>query len=151
MTSYVMIKRDLYECPSHLGYTGIRDNAGQWDDEYILAECVDVRDAYDPKELEHYALPFDKAPEFTKTSFHDLNEAHLRGKITELQAANDNLREALTPSGSTKAAYHGEFKFSQTAVDEDGDEYSYSVYVPWTTVKEIMAAIAKRAGIKEAA
>lgn len=57
----------------------------------------------------------------------------------------ERLREALTPSGATKAAYHGEFKFTQYGRDDDGDDYSYETYVPWTTVKEIMAAIRARA------
>jgi hypothetical protein len=63
------------------------------------------------------------------------------------------LCEALTPSGDTKAAYHGEFKFDVPldGYDEDGEilEGLKSVYVPWTTVKEIMAAILRRAeGVK---
>ena len=57
----------------------------------------------------------------------------------------ERLKEALTPSGATKAAYHGEFKFTQYGRDDDGDDYSYETYVPWTTVKEIMAAIRARA------
>lgn len=50
------------------------------------------------------------------------------------------LREALTPSAATKTAYIGEFSWSD-------DCYGGSVTrtVPWTTVKEIMAAIRKRA------
>jgi hypothetical protein len=59
------------------------------------------------------------------------------------------MREALTPSAETKAAYHGEFKFSVTVrdIDHDGDEFEShrDVLVPWTTIKEIMAAIAARA------
>lgn len=56
-------------------------------------------------------------------------------------------REALTPSGDTKAAYMGEFAFKQTHLDEFGDEHTVKTYVPWTTVKEIMAAIRERAGL----
>ena len=55
--------------------------------------------------------------------------------------------EALTPSGDTKAAYIGEFSFSLTRIDGNGDEYSEKVYVPWTTIKEIMAAIRNRAAL----
>jgi hypothetical protein len=55
--------------------------------------------------------------------------------------------EALTPSGDTKAAYHGEFHFTLTRIDEAGDEYFERVYVPWDTTKEIMAAIRTRAAI----
>jgi len=56
------------------------------------------------------------------------------------------LQEALTPSGETKAAYIGEFSFNIPDVDEDGNEVQRQVSVPWTTVKEIMAAILKRSG-----
>lgn len=59
------------------------------------------------------------------------------------------LREALTPSGDTKAAYHGEFKFSMNGgrENEDGEweEFTQDVPVPWTTIKEIMVAISERA------
>lgn len=55
------------------------------------------------------------------------------------------MREALEPSGDTKAAYMGEFKISLHRTDEAGDEYTEDVTVPWTTIKEIMAAIKARA------
>ena len=61
----------------------------------------------------------------------------------------ERLREAITPSGDTKAAYMGEFSFTimQTEEDEDGDmvDRPVNVLVPWTTIKEIMAAIGARA------
>lgn len=64
------------------------------------------------------------------------------------------LREALTPSASTKAAYIGEFSFmvDDLGVDEDGDtfECQREITVPWTTVKEIMAAISARAALNGA-
>lgn len=53
--------------------------------------------------------------------------------------------EALTPSGHTKAAYIGEFSVELPDTDEDGSEYRRSINVPWTTIKEIMAAIKLRA------
>lgn len=56
-----------------------------------------------------------------------------------------HLIAALTPSAETKAAYIGEFSFKidTVDVDEDGEafECDLEVTVPWTTVKEIMAAI----------
>lgn len=68
--------------------------------------------------------------------------------IAALEASGHaDLEEALTPSGDTKAAYMGEFAFSLTRVDEAGDEYPEKVYVPWTTIKEIMAAIRERAAL----
>ena len=62
----------------------------------------------------------------------------------------DALLEALTPSGDTKAAYMGEFSFLQTMTDNDGDEVMVKTYVPWTTIKEIMAAIRERAALAPA-
>lgn len=50
------------------------------------------------------------------------------------------LTEALTPSAETKAAYMGEFEFTIP----DGPE-NRTVTVPWTTIKDIMAAIRTRA------
>ena len=67
----------------------------------------------------------------------------------DLRAENERLREALTPSGDTKAVYMGEFTFGVTEVDEDGDEVSRKVYVPWTTIKDIMAAILARAALQD--
>lgn len=56
-----------------------------------------------------------------------------------------SLEEALTPSADTKAAYIGEFSFTRAVRDQDGHEDWEPVKVPWTTVKEIMAAILGRA------
>lgn len=57
------------------------------------------------------------------------------------------IEEALTPSADAKGEYIGEFKFNIDAVDENGEECTREVTVPWTTTKEIMAAIRKRGGI----
>jgi|GEM_PF-6319330 len=70
--------------------------------------------------------------------------------IADLTAKNERLREALEPSGSTKAAYSGEFKFSITEYDDEMDEdYEREIAVPWITVKEIMKAISARAALQE--
>lgn len=144
MIKYVLLKRDLYENPGHRGYTGIRDKAGTWPADDFASHGIPIKEKYTPKERDSYAIPLDVAPEFTNECFHDLSLAHLRGKI-------DRLTEALTPSGATKAAYIGEFSFDIEDRDEDGEECSRNVVVPWTTVKEIMAAIRSRAEMKEAA
>ena len=144
MTLYVLLKRDLYECPGHQGYTGIRDKAGRWAEEEVRAAGYSIGNVYNHSYRELYAIPLDVAPEFTNECFHDLSLAHLRGKVERLQ-------EALTPSGATKAAYIGEFSFGIEDRDEDGDECTRNVVVPWTTVKEIMGAIRDRAEMKEAA
>jgi hypothetical protein len=71
--------------------------------------------------------------------------------LNKLEATTDveRLIEALTPSLQTKAAYIGEFSFS---IDEQSDdqmcEVTRKVDVPWTTIKEIMAAIRARAALK---
>ena len=57
----------------------------------------------------------------------------------------DRLREALTPSAETKAAYMHEFRMTIPGVGDDGAEYTRTVNIPWTTIKEIMAAIRNRA------
>jgi len=65
------------------------------------------------------------------------------------------LREALTPSGDTKAAYSGEF-FERVEIanpmfedneDDEPETIMQSVPVSWTTIKEIMAAISARAAL----
>ncbi len=53
----------------------------------------------------------------------------------------DRLVKELTPSIETKAAYMGEFSYRAEQIDEDGESQPVTYYVPWTTVKEIMAAI----------
>lgn len=55
------------------------------------------------------------------------------------------LEEALTPSVATKAAYMGEFSFDTREIDEFGDERRCKVYVPWDTIKQIMAGIREHA------
>ena len=71
-----------------------------------------------------------------------------RDRHATLTAERDALREALTPSAETKSAYIGEFKFSIPIALEDGEEGSQPVVVPWTTVKEIMAASRARAALR---
>ena len=72
----------------------------------------------------------------------------LEAAYIEQAAEIERLREALEPSGSTKYAYSGEFEFTQVGFDEDGDEVHQGVTVPWTTIKDIMAAISARAEAK---
>jgi hypothetical protein len=76
-----------------------------------------------------------------------LTEAATELATLKLQLAERD--EALTPSAETKAAYMGEFSFviPQAQEDEHGEavEVDQRVYVPWTTIKEIMAAIRARA------
>ena len=64
------------------------------------------------------------------------------------EAEAERLREALKPSGATKAAYIGEFSFGFPVFDEDGHDVMRNVNVPWTTIKEIMSAIRARAALE---
>jgi hypothetical protein len=66
------------------------------------------------------------------------------------EAREAKLREALTPSGDTKAHYSGEFSISvYDGLDEDDAEQWRNVLVDWTTIKAIMATIRARAALQE--
>ena len=67
--------------------------------------------------------------------------AAARVLLREKDAEIERLRAALTPSAETKAAYMGEFTIPLPDRDEDGNEVMRSINMPWTTIKEIMAAI----------
>jgi hypothetical protein len=69
-------------------------------------------------------------------------------EYSALRAENARLREALTPSAETKAAYIGEFHMVTDYVNEFGDSVFTKYTVPWTVIKEIMAAILKRGSTK---
>lgn len=75
--------------------------------------------------------------------------AKFGGQYAEAADEIERLRAALTPSVDTKAAYMGEFQFKLPDWDEDGNEVMRNVNVPWTTIKEIMAAIKARAALEE--
>lgn len=81
-------------------------------------------------------------------------EAYEAQKAAETALAAERAKvaklvEALTPSGETKAAYMGEFSIPFPTVDADGNEVMLRPNVPWTTIKETMAAIRARAAITE--
>jgi hypothetical protein len=59
--------------------------------------------------------------------------------IRELVGRCKRYEEALTPSGDTKAAYHGEFLM------DDPQDSGRDIMVSWTCIKDIMKAIAARA------
>ncbi|PKR57488.1 hypothetical protein [Thalassospira lohafexi] len=65
--------------------------------------------------------------------------------LRDLLIENARLRAELEASCETKAAYIGEFSFGFPVWEEDecGEpvEVMRNVNVPWTTIKEIMAAI----------
>lgn len=77
-------------------------------------------------------------------------EAEARAEKAE--AENVMLHEATTPSVATKQAYMGEFSFSGTQQfwnddTEEWETHEQKIFVPWTTIKEIMAAISARAAL----
>lgn len=59
------------------------------------------------------------------------------------------MEEALTPSADTKAAYIDEFSHNVRCISDEGEEQMFTATVPWTTIKEIMAAIRARAALDE--
>lgn len=66
--------------------------------------------------------------------------------IIDLIEENRALREALTPSAETKAAYISEVVFETISDDdEDGLPVPVKRYVHWTAIKELMTLIRKRA------
>ena len=74
----------------------------------------------------------------------DLNAAALAERDA-LRARVERLEEALTPSGDTKAEYISEFYHTiELSHPGLGTEHR-RISVPWTTIKEIMAAIHARA------
>lgn len=68
----------------------------------------------------------------------------LLSELKSLREEVEALRAALTPSAETKAAYMGEFRF-KFSVRWEGEEIDFMPTVPWTTIKEIMAAIQRQA------
>ena len=68
--------------------------------------------------------------------------------LTSLIDRVDRMDRALTPSAETKAAFLGEFQFSVAELCDDGHEVVVTHTVPWTTIKEIMAAIRARQALQ---
>lgn len=108
-----------------------------WPDGIVLDRVADCEGGYNPIE--------DAAFITTLVNAYRAGELVHATTLAAKDAEIARLKEALTPSGNTKAAYHGDFKFQIALRDEDGEEYSHDVFVPWTTVKEIMKAIKARA------
>lgn len=105
-----------------LGYTYMKDKAGRFSfEEAQYAERMD-----DVHVLDEVSAP-NVAPEMDGYAL--------------LEQRYEALTNATTPSAETKGAYIGEFSFVIQEMDEDGEERPRKVTVPWTTVKEIMAAI----------
>lgn len=88
---YVLIKRDLYWRPMSAGYTGIKKEAGRFTSEVegkVSAYPIlpDYTPSYGHEDV--YAIPIEKAPEFTR-SCDDFQ------KIQVLMKDREELRHAL--------------------------------------------------------
>lgn len=81
------------------------------------------------------------------SAFIDDHVANAIRQRNDAEASLAAAREALTPSGDTKAAYMGEFYITVDSMNEEGEDESQHVSVPWTTIKEIMASISARAAL----
>jgi hypothetical protein len=71
-----------------------------------------------------------------------------RERATKAEAEVVRLREALTPSGDTKAAYIGEIKERIMQVDEFGDERWINHTISWDATKATMKMITDRAALR---
>lgn len=99
-----------------------------WDVQQLHADARRIMREYSPDEV-------------TRT---EVRVEEVRDQATEIA----RLREALTPSGDTKAAYMGEFKFNGPEYMDENMQPRFDTHtVPWTTIKEIMAAIRDRAAL----
>lgn len=77
----------------------------------------------------------------------EMHNKYVHALMTEnahLRDISMGLLGALTPSPETKAAYMGEFSVRLPDLGEDGNEVMRDINVPWTTIRDIMAAILKR-------
>ena len=89
---FLILKRDLYECPNHCGYTGIKDNAGQYTLEEVALSMPP--DKYFPLNEHVYFIREEDAPEYTRACYWDVREAHIKDKLRALQARVAELESA---------------------------------------------------------
>lgn len=84
----------------------------------------------------------DCACNYSDEDYRRLHQAHC-----ETERRRAAYEEALTPSAETKRAYIAEFRFPLIHIDIHGRERTQNIDVPWTTIKEIMGAISRRAAV----
>ena len=151
-----------------IGFTSMALEMGepkvQSDTDMAMALCLLAADALDAAEIER-ELELERVrlvgiverdPKTVMIAYEDGDHQRLAraasNALARADAAEGRLAkavEALTPSGETKAAYIGEFSFTVDFTNEDGEDDYMRVDVPWTTIKEIMAAIRARAALSE--
>lgn len=83
---WLLMKRGLYERPEHMGYTGIRDNAGRLTEE-------DARSSVGDGGYGVTMVRVEDAPEFTDACFDDLARKHLQDKLAVAAATIASLKE----------------------------------------------------------
>lgn len=93
LCNWLLMKRDLYERPGHMGYTGIRDNAGRFAEEDAKSSVGDGGYGVTMIRLEN-------APEFTSACFDDLARDHLARKRDDALAM---VRDAFKAGWRTNA------------------------------------------------
>ena len=72
----------------------------------------------------------------------EVQNGSLTEVVSKLHLSLSALENAVHPTAETKRAYMGEFKFNGPEyTDENGQPRFDTHMVPWTTIKEIMAAI----------
>ncbi len=109
-----------------------------------------------PADVEYFIQNWQAMPGLRGYVDRQLDKTAESEELARLRAENARLTEALTPSGGTKAAYWDEFHISyeqRVESDDDDDDDAWetvSIPVPWTVVKEIMAAIHARAALAPA-
>lgn len=139
MSEYLLVKRGLYYRPNNAGYTGIRNEAGRYDES----------DAYPDGGVT--AVHESEAPYFAPACWNDVKVSHLMKLLGEVKAQRDRLIAALTPSAETKGAYIGEVRDDVTVwvEDDEGDmaERTDRRHVSWTAIKDVMTLIRKEGGI----
>ena len=114
----------------------------------VAIQLVHAQMKREETEAERDALRAEVAKAYANSAYHADMAQKLSAKLSASEREAERLRAALTPSGATKFAYMNEFKFNVVREGPDHSEIVERHAVPWTTIKDIMAAIAKRAALR---
>jgi hypothetical protein len=83
---WLLVKRGLYYRPNSHGYTGIKDDAGRFEEAYAQNHCRDT---------DVTMIREDRAPEYSSACFPDVMADHVQRKFARLQAELDAARAEL--------------------------------------------------------
>lgn len=100
---YLLIKRGLYYRPDNIGYTGIKDQAGRYNES----------DAYPDAGVT--AIHQDSAPDYSAACWPDIALEHVKAQLAASLAREKVLREALD-----MAAFRMQLLVDRMPLDEDG-------------------------------